>query len=1044
MFGYFQLLISTIDRFQWVSCQLDSLEDCLDYQALETALLSLPVSLENLYGQILSRIPKPQKQNALRLLQLLAYSSRPLRAEEAIDALATDVSVRPAFNPANRLPDAEEITRYCSSLVAVEPVEYYDLAPIPEDLKSKSDLFGHDHTQLVTSRELKLAHKSVRDYITSDVADYFTQQHLRESIAKAEIAKVSLCYLLSLPCNLPVWEINRRLPFALWASRKWWEYADVADKNESTRATIAEFLSCNATYRTWRFLYSPETFKEMASEVAHIDYLKQRKSESKPEETLAVVPALLTATTRGLSRSIEKLAATPGINLEYRETWSPSPYDFCPPGFERLTSGKFATPTALYKASEIGNIETIETLLESGARAHLIGGVYGSPLSIACLNGHEQVAHLLLDRIEEGCEISMKLALLHTISNRRASMLQLFIKRKPNSLFDMLDLSIPSSIRHEQGVKVPCDKIPGEDFNWLVSQVLDYLINPLDAEVPYDHVQLLVYGFKAALKFRRHVAIREIVQRLNHYRFNNTTRAMVLGPMSQLPLINIAFEASSAHALITIYKLYKPSWQKPTWNLVGARFNTMIYETDLRFLIASCYHPAESDMESGVWKLHDRISAFKCWGSSKTAFHLAAEHGDPELIKALLQTTEKLRLSHINARDHDGNTPLTIAATKGKLAIATLLHLAGAEYTSNRFGLDPIAAAAANGHQDVAKSLTLLYRGEMGCTNNGECRSTEGDFLLPEASRRGLQSYTFARGLTESVLANDQAKVREALNMLPLESFEGSFQTLLVETNQPALHLAAAHGSSEIVRLLIQAGANVNWEVQFRHVRALEQSRDERFFAEDHYYLPDSLRNSLIYAVDDWPEKRLHTAMVRPLHLAINRCFPDVVRLLVRSGTDTTSMKYQLYPRLPALPPPLHFAAENGSWEILRTLLDEVVNITGRDHFGATALHYAAISGSIEKVEELVREGLSPYTKDHNGWTPLVWLEKIDPVSDRQSSLIRSFLESEITKASRLESECKEPPRLASECKEPSSPSTWTRALQKMRHGQLRKNDAAK
>lgn len=458
-------MTSTIGRFQWVSCQLDSLKDCLDYQALEIALLSLPVSLENLYGQILSRIPKPQKPNALRLLQLLAYSSRPLRAEEAIDALATDASVRPAFDPANRLPDAEEITRYCSSLIAVDAVEYYDLSPIPEDLKSKSDLFGHDYTQLVTSRELKLAHKFVRDYITSDAADAITQQHLQQSIAKAEITKVSLCYLLSLPCNLPVWEINRRLPFALWASRHWWEYADVAEQNESTRATIAEFLSSSATYRTWRFLYSPETFKEMASEVAHMEYLQRRKSESKPEEARAVVPGLLTATTRGLSRSIEKLAATSGISLEHRETWNPSPYDFCPPGFERLTSGKFATPTALYKASEVGNSETVKALLKVGARAHSIGGVYGSPLSIACLNGHEQVAHLLLDHTEEGCEISMKLALFHTISNRHVAIIQLFVQKKTTSLFDVLEVSIPSSVRHEQGVKVPCDRIPGEDFS---------------------------------------------------------------------------------------------------------------------------------------------------------------------------------------------------------------------------------------------------------------------------------------------------------------------------------------------------------------------------------------------------------------------------------------------------------------------------------------------------------------------------------------------------------------------------------------------------
>lgn len=130
--------------------------------------------------------------------------------------------------------------------------------------------------------------------------------------------------------------------------------------------------------------------------------------------------------------------------------------------------------------------------------------------------------------------------------------------------------------------------------------------------------------------------------------------------------------------------------------------------------------------------------------------------------------------------------------------------------------------------------------------------------------------------------------------------------------------------------------------------------------------------------------------MVRPLHLAINHCSPDVVQLLVCSGADMNVISYTLHP-----PPPLHFAAENSSWEILRILLGENEEISRRDRCGATAIHYAAISGSIENIKGLVREGFSPYEKDYDGWTPLDWHNKVRSVRGREDALITDFLASE-------------------------------------------------
>lgn len=108
-------------RFRWAACQLDTLERCLDYPSLTRALETLPKTLEETYRRILKAIPNEYRQTARRILQFYTYSARPLRIEEAVDAIAVNVTKSPYFSPENRMPEPLEITRYCSSLVVISP-----------------------------------------------------------------------------------------------------------------------------------------------------------------------------------------------------------------------------------------------------------------------------------------------------------------------------------------------------------------------------------------------------------------------------------------------------------------------------------------------------------------------------------------------------------------------------------------------------------------------------------------------------------------------------------------------------------------------------------------------------------------------------------------------------------------------------------------------------------------------------------------------------------------------------------------------------------
>ncbi|KAF3185889.1 hypothetical protein TWF788_003937 [Orbilia oligospora] len=107
--------------FRWVACQLDAIENCLEYRSLRKSLISLPKTLDDTYAKILRNIPEEHKE------------------KEAIDAIVVDTDDDEYFNPKYRMPDSDEILRYCSTLVV--------------------------------ATELQLAHFSVKEYLTSDRLD---------------------------------------------------------------------------------------------------------------------------------------------------------------------------------------------------------------------------------------------------------------------------------------------------------------------------------------------------------------------------------------------------------------------------------------------------------------------------------------------------------------------------------------------------------------------------------------------------------------------------------------------------------------------------------------------------------------------------------------------------------------------------------------------------------------------------------------------------------------------------------------------------------
>ena len=181
-------------RFRWVTCQLDALEKCLDPTQLQRSLSSLPPTLDETYARILRQIPPEHKRNAIRILQLLAFSKRPLRIEEVVDAIAIDPEGSPHFDPKNRMPDKGEISCYCSSLVTIvcKEIRKESHEWIGEESDGESD--GELENKKIM--ELHLAHFSVKEYLLSDRIEEHFISFFEDSVAKRSIAELCVSYLI--------------------------------------------------------------------------------------------------------------------------------------------------------------------------------------------------------------------------------------------------------------------------------------------------------------------------------------------------------------------------------------------------------------------------------------------------------------------------------------------------------------------------------------------------------------------------------------------------------------------------------------------------------------------------------------------------------------------------------------------------------------------------------------------------------------------------------------------------------------------------------
>ncbi|KNB14126.1 hypothetical protein FOXG_17043 [Fusarium oxysporum f. sp. lycopersici 4287] len=202
---------------------IKSFARCLSPKDIKIALRSLPRDLNETYYRMVQN-----KSSAIRLLQFLVHTRRPLTLPEAVEVITTEINQEPrGFNVKRRLFQAADILRYCPSLVII--------AEVTNDAE--------------TVDELHLAHFSVKEYLLE-------QAQFDLESASIVITKTCLTYLADIRGSHST--IRSDFPMARYAAEYWTEYAASVETSEGIVRVTVNFLKDETTFQRWCRLYQAD------------------------------------------------------------------------------------------------------------------------------------------------------------------------------------------------------------------------------------------------------------------------------------------------------------------------------------------------------------------------------------------------------------------------------------------------------------------------------------------------------------------------------------------------------------------------------------------------------------------------------------------------------------------------------------------------------------------------------------------------------------------------------------------------------------------
>jgi hypothetical protein len=361
-------VLTYVTRFRWAVCQLDTLGSCLNLPMLRKALASLPKTLDDTYARILCNVDDENSENALKILQWLACSARPLQIKEVAEVITVNIEHSPRFDPERRFPDPRDILTICSSLVTTAGDSYDEIEDLLDEMEDPDD-------DEMANEQVRLAHFSVKEYLMSEriQAGSASRYSLRKIHANVSIAETCLAYLLQFDHpNSSILRTFEEFPLARYAAKYWTQHAQYAEADMNTIHLLSMelLLQRKDAYLNWIRLFNPD----MPWREPGISMSLENNWKSVPSPLYYV--------------SLTGLVESARVLLEY--------------GADVNAQGGLYG-TALQAASCGGHDGVVQRLLENGADVNSRGGLHGTALQAASTWGHDGVVQR---RLENGADVN--------------------------------------------------------------------------------------------------------------------------------------------------------------------------------------------------------------------------------------------------------------------------------------------------------------------------------------------------------------------------------------------------------------------------------------------------------------------------------------------------------------------------------------------------------------------------------------------------------------------------------------------------------------
>ena len=356
---------------------------------LRNALKSLPKTLDETYEIILRNIDHSDQPYALRILEFICFSARPLTIEEVNDALAIELDENPRFDPESRFLTAEGILYVCPSLLVVAERETRE---------------GFDYKR---SRIVQLAHFSVKEYLVSariakSNVSYFALDPYRGNETLCRKCLTYLDYFGEYE-TLAYSNIGT-FPLARYAAEYWpYHYKQSPFISSLTHLIINFFTAKETVFLTWLRLFDIE--KEWFGPVF------DREMPSGPY-------ALYYASYLGLEEIVRQMLRSTNTTVNESVISNPS-------------YGTWST--VLCGAIDQGHTSIVKLLLEHGADSQKRARA-GKPLSIAVTSSRRK-PEIIKMLIQAGAQVNhlnfQKMTALHLaafINDDSTEMMELLLQ----------------------------------------------------------------------------------------------------------------------------------------------------------------------------------------------------------------------------------------------------------------------------------------------------------------------------------------------------------------------------------------------------------------------------------------------------------------------------------------------------------------------------------------------------------------------------------------------------------------------------------------